>query len=157
MPPVVVEQPVPVVSETVVGRRPLSVSPPPVVVDEYPVYTPPRVYAAPPLYAYGLADGPSDITSAEVGRVAIYMAKGRGVAPFCYRCPGIAVSSRDVSMRQNEYAAISFDCFWSMSIRLLVNSAMSEKNSNGDLIVANLGPNSKANCMLACAISRSFA
>jgi hypothetical protein len=113
VPPVVVEQPVPVVSETVVGRRPLSVSPPPVVVDEYPVYTTPRVYAAPPLYGVrrsGLADGPSDITSAEVGRVAIYRAKGRGVAPFCYRCPGIAVSSRDVSMRQNEYAAISFDC-----------------------------------------------
>jgi hypothetical protein len=134
---------------------------PPVVVDEYPVYTAPRVYAAPPLYGtpvrFGVPDQPIDITSAEVGRVAIHTAKDRGVAPFCYHCPGIAVNYRDVLMRQNEYAAISFECFWSMSIRLLVNSAMSAKNSKGDLIVASLGPNSKANCMLACAISRSFA
>jgi hypothetical protein len=42
-----------------------------------------------------------------------------------------------------------------MSIRLLVNSAMTAKNSNGDLIVATLWLNSTANCMLACAISRS--
>jgi hypothetical protein len=28
------------------------VAPPPVVVDEYPVYAAPRVYAAPPVYAY---------------------------------------------------------------------------------------------------------
>jgi len=40
-PPVVVEQQVPVI-----------VRPPPVVVDEYPVYVAPPVYAAPPLYAY---------------------------------------------------------------------------------------------------------
>ena len=36
----------PVVSETVIVRRPLVVAPPRVVVEEYPVYTvPPRVYA----------------------------------------------------------------------------------------------------------------
>ena len=51
-PPVVVEEPAPVVSETVVVRRPVIVAPPPVVVDEYPVYAAPRVYAAPPVYAY---------------------------------------------------------------------------------------------------------
>src|SRR6266704_2673561 len=50
-PPVVVEEPAPVVSETVVVRRPVIVAPP-VVVDEYPVYAAPRVYAAPPVYAY---------------------------------------------------------------------------------------------------------
>jgi hypothetical protein len=50
-PPVVVEQPGPVVSETVVVRRPVIVAPPPVVVDEYPVYAAPRIYA-PPVYAY---------------------------------------------------------------------------------------------------------
>jgi hypothetical protein len=41
-PPVVVEQQAPVV----VVRRPVVVAPPPAVVDEYPVY------AAPPMYAY---------------------------------------------------------------------------------------------------------
>jgi hypothetical protein len=51
-PPVVVEEPAPVVSETVVVRRPVIVAPPPVVVDEYPVYAAPRIYAAPPVYAY---------------------------------------------------------------------------------------------------------
>jgi hypothetical protein len=51
-PPVVVEEPAPVVSETVVVRRPVIVAPPPVVVDEYPVYAAPRVYTAPPVYAY---------------------------------------------------------------------------------------------------------
>ena len=51
-PPVIVEEPAPVVSETVVVRRPVIVAPPPVVVDEYPVYAAPRVYAAPPVYAY---------------------------------------------------------------------------------------------------------
>ena len=51
-PPVVVEQPAPIVSETVVVRRPVIVAPPPVVVDEYPVYAAPRVYAAPHVYAY---------------------------------------------------------------------------------------------------------
>ena len=51
-PPVVVEEPAPIVSETVVVRRPVIVAPPPVVVDEYPVYSAPRVYAAPPVYAY---------------------------------------------------------------------------------------------------------
>ena len=47
-PPVVVEEPAP----TVVVRRPVVVAPPPVVVDEYPVYAAPRVYVAPPVYAY---------------------------------------------------------------------------------------------------------
>ena len=51
-PPVVVEQPAPIVSETVVVRRPVIVAPPPVVVDEYPLYAAPRMYAAPPVYAY---------------------------------------------------------------------------------------------------------
>jgi hypothetical protein len=51
-PPVVVEEAAPVVSESFVVRRPVIVAPPPVVVDEYPVYAPPRVYAAPPEYAY---------------------------------------------------------------------------------------------------------
>jgi hypothetical protein len=51
-PPAVVEEPAPVVSETVIVRRPVIVAPPPVVVDEYPVYAAPRVYAAPPVYAY---------------------------------------------------------------------------------------------------------
>ena len=51
-PPLVVEEPAPVVSETVVVRRPVIVAPPPVVVDEYPVYAAPRVYAAPHVYAY---------------------------------------------------------------------------------------------------------
>ena len=58
-PPVVVEQPAPVVSETVVVRRPVIVRPP-VVVEEYPVYAAPRVYAAPHVYAYagpGWRDG----------------------------------------------------------------------------------------------------
>jgi hypothetical protein len=52
VPPIVVEEPAPVVSETVVVRRPVVVAPPRVVVEEYPVYAPPRVYAAPRLYAY---------------------------------------------------------------------------------------------------------
>jgi opacity protein-like surface antigen len=52
VPPLVVEEPAPVVSETVVVRRPVIVAPPPVVVDEYPVYAAPRVYAASPVYAY---------------------------------------------------------------------------------------------------------
>jgi len=48
-PPVIVEEPVP---QTYVVRRPVIVARPPVVVDEYPVYAPPRVYAAPYAYAY---------------------------------------------------------------------------------------------------------
>ena len=40
-PPVIVQEPAPVI-----------VARPPVVVDEYPVYMAPRVYAAPPVYAY---------------------------------------------------------------------------------------------------------
>jgi hypothetical protein len=40
-PPVVVEEPAPVI-----------VAPPRVVVDEYPVYAAPRVYTAPPVFAY---------------------------------------------------------------------------------------------------------
>jgi opacity protein-like surface antigen len=51
-PPVVVEEPAPVVSETVVVRRPVIVAPPPVVVEEYPIYAAPRVYGAPNVYAY---------------------------------------------------------------------------------------------------------
>ena len=47
-----IEEPAPVVSETLVVRRPVIVAPPPVVVDEYPLYAAPRVYAAPPVYAY---------------------------------------------------------------------------------------------------------
>lgn len=50
-PPVVVEEPAPVVV-----RRPVIVARPPVVVDEYPVYAEPRIYAAAPMYAYA---GPS--------------------------------------------------------------------------------------------------
>jgi hypothetical protein len=51
-PRVIVEEPAPRVSETVVIRRPVVVEPPPVVVEEYPVYATRRVYAAPPVYAY---------------------------------------------------------------------------------------------------------
>jgi hypothetical protein len=47
-PPVVVEETAPVV----VVRRPVIVAPPPAVIDEYPVYAAPRVYVAPPVYAY---------------------------------------------------------------------------------------------------------
>ena len=47
-PPVVVEESAPVVSETLVVRRPVIVVPPRVVVEDYPVYATPRVYAAPP-------------------------------------------------------------------------------------------------------------
>jgi hypothetical protein len=43
-PRVVVEEPAPLVSETVVVRRPVVVAPAPVVVEEYPVYAAPRVY-----------------------------------------------------------------------------------------------------------------
>jgi opacity protein-like surface antigen len=50
-PPVVVEESAPIVSETVVVRRPVLVAPP-VVVEDYPVYAAPRVYAAPDAYAY---------------------------------------------------------------------------------------------------------
>jgi hypothetical protein len=42
----------PIVSETVVVRRPVVVAPPPVVVEEYTVNAAPRLYAAPPVYAY---------------------------------------------------------------------------------------------------------
>ena len=55
-PHVVIEEPAPVVSETLVVRRPVIVAPPPVVVDEYPLYAAPRVYAAPPVYAYAGPD-----------------------------------------------------------------------------------------------------
>src|SRR3954447_23107558 len=51
-PAVVVEGPAPVVSETVVVRRPVVVAPPRVVVEDYPVYATPRVYAPPRVYAY---------------------------------------------------------------------------------------------------------
>jgi|SRR3954451_2429028 hypothetical protein len=51
-PPAIVEE-APVVSETVVVRRPVILEPPPLVLEEYPVYPAPRVYAVrPPLYAY---------------------------------------------------------------------------------------------------------
>ena len=71
-PPVVVEELAPVVSETLVVRRPVIVAPPRVVVEDYPVYATPRVYAAPRVYAYA---GPAwrdgwaiDVTSAAVGK-----------------------------------------------------------------------------------------
>jgi hypothetical protein len=51
----------------------------------------------------------------------------------------------------------SFEHFPNMAIGLHVNSAMTLRSSKGDLIVASLWGNSKANCMLACAISKSFA
>ena len=51
-PRVVVEESAPVVSETVVVRRPVVVAPPRVVVEEYPVYAAPRVHVAPRVYAY---------------------------------------------------------------------------------------------------------
>jgi hypothetical protein len=35
-------------------------------------------------------------------------------------------------------SAISFECFRNMAIRLLVNSALTLRNSTGDLIVASL-------------------
>jgi hypothetical protein len=57
---IIVEEPFPVISETVVVRRPVIVAPPRVVVEEYPVYAAPRVYAA-PVYAYAgpaWRDGP---------------------------------------------------------------------------------------------------
>src|SRR5690242_16032257 len=41
--PVIVEHPAPIVSETVVVRRPAVVAAP-VVIDDYPVYAPPAVY-----------------------------------------------------------------------------------------------------------------
>lgn len=43
--PVVVEERAPVVSETVVIRRPVVLEPPPLVVEEYPVDPAPGVYA----------------------------------------------------------------------------------------------------------------
>ena len=51
-PRVVVAEPGPVTTDTVIVRRPVVVPPPRVVVEEYPVYAAPRVYAAPPVYAY---------------------------------------------------------------------------------------------------------
>jgi len=51
-PRVVVAEPAPVTTETVIVRRPVVVAPPRVVVEEYPVYAAPRLYAAPPVYAY---------------------------------------------------------------------------------------------------------
>jgi hypothetical protein len=45
-PPVIVEE-----APAVVVRRPIVVAPP-VVLDEYPIYAAPRVYATPPAYAY---------------------------------------------------------------------------------------------------------
>ncbi len=50
-PPVVVEEPAPVVTERVIVPPPVIVQRRPVVVDEYPIYAPP-VYAGPPVYAY---------------------------------------------------------------------------------------------------------
>jgi hypothetical protein len=51
----------------------------------------------------------------------------------------------------------SVECLRNKAIRFFVDSAMILGNSVGDLIVASLRANSKANCVLACAISRSFA
>jgi hypothetical protein len=69
-PPIVVEEPAPVV----VVRRPVIVAPPPAVVDEYPVYAAPRLYAAllcmRTLVRVGVADGAIDVTSAAVGKVS---------------------------------------------------------------------------------------
>src|SRR3954452_6572518 len=39
-------------AETVVVRRPVIVARPPLVIEEYPVYAAPRLYTAPPVYAY---------------------------------------------------------------------------------------------------------
>ena len=64
-PPVVVEESAPVVSETLVVRRPVIVAPPRVVVEDYPVYATPRVYAAPRVYAY--AGPPTTRRAAENG------------------------------------------------------------------------------------------
>ena len=50
--PAVVAQPAPVVSDTVIIRRPVILAPR-VVVEEYPVYPAPRAHVAPPAYAYG--------------------------------------------------------------------------------------------------------
>ena len=50
-PRVVVEQPAPIVYETIVIRRPVVVAPRPIVVEDYPVYAAPRMYAG-PAYAY---------------------------------------------------------------------------------------------------------
>jgi hypothetical protein len=71
-PPVVVEEPAP--AEIVVVRRPVIVVPLRMVVDEYPVYAAPRVYAAlmcmrTPV-RFGVTDGAIDVTSAAVGKVA---------------------------------------------------------------------------------------
>jgi hypothetical protein len=44
---------------------------------------------------------------------------------------------------------ISLEYLPNMAIRLLVNSAITLKSSNGDLIATSLLANSKANCMLA--------
>jgi hypothetical protein len=54
-------------------------------------------------------------------------------------------------------SAISIECFRNMALRLLVNSAVTLRNSTGDLIVVSLWANSKPNCMLACATSSNFA
>jgi hypothetical protein len=51
-PPVVIEEPGPIASETLVVRRPIVVAPPPTVIEEYPVYASPDVYPAPHVYAY---------------------------------------------------------------------------------------------------------
>ena len=52
-PRVVVKEAAPVVSETVVVRRPVIVEPAPVVLEEdYPVYAAPRLVAAPRVFAY---------------------------------------------------------------------------------------------------------
>ena len=64
----------PVVSETVVVRRPVIVEPPPLVVEEYPVYPAPRVYAARPLCMptpaqFGVVDGAIAATSTAVGEL----------------------------------------------------------------------------------------
>ena len=53
-PRIVVAEPAPVVSETVIVRRPVVVAPPRVVVEDYPVYAEPHVYAyAGPRWRHG--------------------------------------------------------------------------------------------------------
>ena len=78
-PPVFVESRLPS-SETFVVRRPVVVAPPPVVVEEYPVYAAPlmrhpecmrhRLCMRTPV-RFGAADGAIDVTSAAVGDGAI--------------------------------------------------------------------------------------
>jgi hypothetical protein len=83
-PPVVVEEAAPVVSETLVVRRPVIVAPPRVVVEEYPVYATPRVYEhlvyMRTRVRVGVADGAIDVTSTVVGKLSELAAPPLGFA-----------------------------------------------------------------------------